>query len=214
MSNITHNELSVEDLEKLLKEKKASAEAEKAKKREQYEKERDEAVNQLVTEAKGHSEQLYGFKIFAMQMMESLRIATQEYANIRKNSKGGFSLRNNDGSKMVTLRRNVISEYDERADQALLLIRDFLETTIKKKDAQTYKTIQVLLERNKAGDLNPARVADLLKIKDNYDDERWIKAMELFTESYREREVSYNIEFYEKDEQGKDQMITLTFASL
>jgi hypothetical protein len=206
--------LSSAELKKLLAETEKNERLEREQKRKEYESKRNIKVDALVSNAQILSGRLAEFKKIAFDELESLKELANEYGDIRKGSKGGFSLRNEDGSLMVVLRRNVVSEYDERADLALGQIREFLDETIKKKDFQTYRTISVLLERNKAGDLNPSRVADLLKIKDNYEDERWKKAMELLVESYREREVSYNVEFYKKDEQGKDQMIVLNLSSI
>jgi hypothetical protein len=51
-------------------------------------------------------------------------------------------------------------------------------------------------------------------VKDNYDDPRWQKAIELFEESFRIREISYSVSFYRKDSMQKDQAIVLTFASI
>lgn len=206
--------LSSTELKKLLAEAEKQERIEKETRRKDYESKRNKKVNSMVALARTLNERLVRFKKIAFDEMEALKELANEYGDIRKGSKGGFSLRNEDGTKMVVLRRNVVTEYDERADLALGQIREFLNETIKKKDMQTYRTISVLLEKNKAGDLNPSRVADLLKIKDNYEDERWKKAMELLVESYREREVSYNLEFYQKDEQGKDQMVSLNLSSI
>ncbi|NJM14041.1 MAG: DUF3164 family protein [Bacteroidales bacterium] len=71
-----------------------------------------------------------------------------------------------------------------------------------------------LISKNKAGDFTPSQVAKLLSVRDNYADERWRKAMVLFEESYRVRDVSYSIEFFTKDNQGKDKAIMLNFSVL
>jgi hypothetical protein len=207
-------QLSTEELKKLLAAKEQEERNAKEAKRKEYEKLRNAKVDEYVETASELNRALKIFKEEAFAELERLREAAMEYGDITKRSKGGFSLRNADGSKMMVLRRNVVSEYDERADLAYSLIREFLDETIKKKDIQTYRTISVLLEKNKSGDFKPNLVADLLKIKDNYNDPRWLKAMELLPESYREREVSYNVEFYQKDSQGKDELISLNIASI
>lgn len=201
-------------LEQELAEVKAQEKAEKQAKRLDYEKKRNEVVKELVSEAKGLNEQLQAFKNKALKTMNEFSELASEYGDIRTNSRGGFSLRNNDLNLKATLRRNMTHEYDERADKAMALINDFLASTVKKKDQQAYVTIKTLLERNAKGDLKPDRVASLLKIRDNYNDERWTKALDLLEESYSPRQVSFNVEFYEVDGIGKEQPICLTFASL
>lgn len=206
--------LSTEELRKMLAEREAEEKAAKQAKRKEYESIRDQTVNSLVEDAKALSRQMADFKSRAFKMMDQSKELLKEYGGIRSNSKGGFGMRNAAGDKKAVLSRNVAHEYDERADEALTLIREFLEEKVKKKDAQTYRTVSTLLEKNTKGDLDPARVASLLKIRDNYTDEKWVKAMDLLVESYHPREVAYNVEFYEKDAQGKDQYICLSFAAL
>lgn len=209
LSQLTSAELKAALLEREKSEGKA-----KEKAKQDYEADRDRIVKFLVGIAKEIHEQLTDFKKSCHATFDTFREQSQEYGDIRTNSKGGFSLRTSDGKLLARLERNVVHEYDERADLALGLIKEFLESTIKKKDASTYRLISKLIERNKSGDLKPERVASFLSIKNNYTDERWTKAMTLLEESYREREVSYNVSFYEKDDLGKDQPIILTFASL
>ena len=182
--------------------------------KEEYERSRNLIVEQLVGTAKKLSQQLATFKGKALANMNEFHEFAKEYGEVRSNSKGGFGIRNEAGTKRVVLRRNVVNEYDERADMAINLIKDFLKDTVKKRSQADFNTISVLLEKNKQGDLRPDRVAALLRIRDNYNDKRWHQALDLLVEAYKPREVSYNVEFYEVDSQGKEQAVILTFASL
>lgn len=217
MPEITLDQLSPEQIEllkKQIKEKDANAAAAASAKKQAYLEKREMLIASLmVTAIQVHSE-LKEFKSQSVQQLEEFREVAKEYADIRSDSKGGFSLRSLDGNNLVRLDRNVVYEYDERADQALILLHEFLEDTVKKRDKKTYRALSTLLARNKAGDLHPANVAKLMAIKDNWEDERWIKALDLLKEAYREREVSYSISFYQKDAMGKDQWLSLNFSSL
>ena len=185
-----------------------------AAKKKAYEEYRDKMVAELVAEAKLHQAQLINFKVKVMSKLEKFKEKALEYGDIRSHSKGGFSLRTTDQTKMLVFERNSKPEYDERADMAEALIKNFLQDMVRVKDAQTFRTIEALMSRNSKGDFSTSSIASLLKIKDNYDDSRWIKAMKLFEESYRNRIISNSAGFYEKDENGKDEAIKLTFASL
>lgn len=206
--------VSSAELENILRERKKEEAAERSERKKEYESDRDRVVKFMVETAKGLQDQLLDFKIACHASFNDFREKSLEYGDIRTNSKGGFGLRTSDGKLLARLERNVVHEFDERADLALVLIREFLESTIKKKDLAIYKMISNLIERNKSGDLKPERVASFLNIRNNFSDERWVKAMTLLEESYREREVSYNVSFYEKDQLGKDQPVSLTFSSL
>jgi hypothetical protein len=206
--------LSVEELEQVLAEKKKEKQLQKMQEREEYEHSRDILIAQVMDRAKVLHNQMRDFKRYCLEQLESFRKSAEKYGDIRANSKGGFSLRHSATQELVSLDRNLVAEYDERAAMAEDLIKEFLEDKIKKKDLQTYRTIMALLERNKKGDLTPGRVASLLKVKDNYNDQRWIKAMDLFEESFRVRDISYSVSFFTKDSMGKDKNIVLTFSSI
>lgn len=207
--------LSVDELEKFLEQKRKEEKQEEANKRAKYEAQRNVLVINLVERAEKLHKEMAAFKRYALETLNQFSESAKKYGNVRSNSKGGFSLRNEPGDKKVMLERNVKSEWDERADIAEQLLRDFLEDMVKSKDQQTFRTIQALLTRNKiSGSFNPASINALLKIEDNYDDERWKKAMKLFKESYNNRLISMNVSFYRKDSQNKDVLIPLTFASI
>jgi hypothetical protein len=213
-NKIDLSQIPTADLEAYLAEKKKQERIEKLKARESYEAGRDVLVAQLVARAKVLNDQMRDFKQYAIDQLEAFRETANDYGDIRKNSKGGFSLRHRASGEMVSLDRNSVPEYDERAASAEELLKEFLEDKVKKRDLPTYRTIMALMERNKQGDLTPSRIGSLLKVKDNYDDARWIKAMELFEESFRIREISYSVSFFRKDSMQKDQAIVLTFASI
>ena len=218
MEKINIDTLTPEQLKQLEQQIEAKKEAKRKEKlaaRKNYETERDQMVNSLVKDAIDLHDTMSRFKAQAFHAFEQLRSLAAEYGDIPNNSKGGFSLRASDTKVKAALERNLVFEYDERCDLALNLLREFLEETIKKKDQQMYRTISTLLNKNTKGDMNPARVAELLKIKDNYADERWVKAMQLLQESYQEREVSYNVAFYVPDPTpNKDALVSLSFPSI
>ena len=212
MNNLEN--LSSADLEKLLAEKKKQEKEQRQKLKLEYEAKRDAMVSKMVALAIEQHKKLKEFKEQAMAQVEEFRELTKTYGDIKSNSKGGFGLRTKDQKYMMVLDRNTKPEYDERAGMAEQLLKEFLEDKVKKHDLKVYRTISALMERNKKGDYTPARIASLLKIKDNYDDHRWTKAMELFEESFQNRTVSMSLSFYMKDETGKDQLISLSFPSL
>jgi len=207
--------LTEEQLEAMLEKKKAEKAEKQRLAKMSYERSRDLLVSELAEEAIVLHRQMVAFKNKAMERLEGFREAAKKYGDIRGNSKGGFSLRNKEQNLKVVLERNTKSEYDERAALAESLLKEFLEDKIKVKDKQTYRTITALMTRNKkTGDFNTTSINSLIAIEDNYQDERWHKAIKLFKESFSVVEVSMNISFYKKDQSGKDEVIPLTFASL
>lgn len=206
--------MTTEQLKAELLKREKEERAAKQRQRDEYEKERNVMVSNMVEEAAELENMLLQFKKRCMNQIEAFREKANQYGDIRSHSKGGFRLRSSETQEVVSLDRNSVPDYDERANMAEDLIKDFLSDAIKKKDQQTFRTISALMERNKKGDFTPSRIASLMKVRDNYTDERWVKAMQLFEESFLVRDISYSVSFYRKDEMGKDTSICLSFASL
>ena len=215
MDKVDLSQLDAQELKKLLAEKEKQERKEREAKRKKYEKERDEMVRYLMTKAKDLNRILSEFKEEVFLRLTSFEEKARNYGDIRSNSKGGFSLRTSDNEMLVRYERNVVNEFDERADMALELIKEFLESTVKKRDQKSYIIISKLLTRNKAGDLNVSRVIQLLDLRNEFNDERWQKAMNLLEESYRDRPISYGVSFYTKNKTtGKDEQLPLNFSAI
>jgi hypothetical protein len=207
-------ELTAEELEQLLEKRKKEQAAERKKAKESYENNRNDFVSGLVNEALDLEQRLKDFKVKCFIGFENFREEAHNYGDIRTNSKGGFSLRNNNTGVMARLERNVKFENDERLDIAIPLIKEFLEDTVKKRSLADYKTISALMAKNKKGDFSTTSLNILISQKTNYDDKRWLRAIELIEESFVERGISYSVSFFTKGDTDKDEAICLNFAAL
>ncbi len=207
--------LSAKELKQLLKKKEAQERKEYEEKKRKYEEYRDKMVIEIIKEAERINKELEGFKTRVFKELDKFRKYAEKYGDIKKSSKGGFGLRTSDGKYLVRLKRDSVIEFDERADLAMSLIHDFLKDKIYKKDRKAYEIIMGLLARNKKGDLDIRRVLILLKMKNQYDDERWNKAIKLLEESTTNRQISYGLVFYKRDETtGKDEPISLSLPTI
>lgn len=207
-------ELSTQELEAMLKQRKANEakklEAEKAA----YEKNRDKKVFDIITTAKTLFRELEEFKTFCHLEMDAQAVKLAEYGKLRSNSKGGFSVTNSDDTMRVTRRRDTEPVWDERSTKAVELIKEFLGDAIKKRDVKMYEILMSFLERNANGDLEYNRVMDLYKHEDKFDDPRWKEGLRLIKESFSNHLKGYGYEFKIKNEAGKWDNILLNFSSL
>jgi len=208
------NNLSNEELLAELKRRQLDQQDQERQKREDYEATRDQIAMSLVVEAEQLSEKLVAFKQKSYTRMMTFRDMADKYGELRGNSKGGFSIRSSDGTVKVSLERNTRQEYDERANVAEQLIREFLTAMVKKRDKRSFELITSLLQRGDKGDFNPANIQTLISKEKLYEDERWRKAMQLFKEAHNTILISMNVSFYRKSNIDKDVMVPLTFASL
>lgn len=207
--------LSTQELEQLLKKRKATEAKRLEKERAEYEADRDKKVFDMLITAKNLSRELAEFKQYCHIEMDKQSIKLTEYGKIRSNSKGGFMLKNGDDTLRVTRRRDTEPSWDERAVKGESLIKDFLADTIKKKDLKLYEILIGFLERNQNGDLEYSRVMDLYKHEEKYDDPRWREGLRLMKESFSNHFKAYGYEFKMRNEAtGKWENVLLNFSSL
>lgn len=210
----TESNLSIAQLEELLKKQKAKEAKKREAEKAAYEADRDEKVHAILITAKTLFKELTEFKAYCHVEMEKQAEALNKYGKIRSNSKGGFSVTDSEDNFRVTRRRDTEPSWDERSIKAVELIKDFLSETIKKRDVKLYQILMGFLERNANGDLEYSRVMDLISHEDKYDDQRWKEGLKLIKESFSNHFKGYGYEFKHKTPDGKWQNILLNFSSL
>src|SRR5690606_19048806 len=92
------SEMTTKELEEFLKAKKKDEAAKRERDRVKYEKERDNAIDQLMTAAREAGLALTRLKDMATAVMDEQHQKLDEYGAIRKNSKGGFNVTNSAGT--------------------------------------------------------------------------------------------------------------------
>jgi hypothetical protein len=206
--------LTDEQLEQeLAARKKAKAKAaEKAKN--QYESDRDQSIQMIMTNAIDIFKDMKTFKELCHQLMDTQADKLSEYGLMRSNSKGGFSITTLDGQLRVTRTRNTEPVFDERSEKAIELIKDFLSDTVKKRDLKLYEILISLISRNKNQDLQYSEVMNLLQHEDKFEDTRWKEGLRLIKESYSNHLKGYGYEFKRKAADGKWEHLNLNFSSL
>ncbi len=212
MSDIQFTE---EQLEALLEKKRAENERKRAQEKKQYENRRDLAVENLIIKAKKIAEELKQFKEDCEKTMETQAVELSNYGKMRSNSKGGFTLTHGNGMARVKRRRDTEPVWDERSTKAIELIHAFLYDTVKKRDQDLFEILIGFIQRNKNGDLEYARVMELIQHEHKFKDERWITGLRLIKESYSNVLRGFGYELNVKNEgTGKWEFLNLNFSSI
>lgn len=208
------SELSTAELERMLAERKLNEKKQREKEREDYEKDKDHHVLELYNDAVGLSDILRQFKDKVCEVMDNQALKMADYGLIRGNSKGGFSVVHTSNDVKITRRRDTDPVWDERAVKATALIKEFLMDTVKKRDVKLFEILISFLEKNKAGEMEYAKVFNLLQHEDKFDDDRWQEGLRLLKESYSLGLKGYSYQFFGKDGEGKWQGLELNFSAL
>lgn len=212
-------DMTPEEIKAYLAKKEKATKAKKAKEMAQYVSERDSMISELIQEALELEQNLKTFKAKVHASMDEQKEKLDAYGKIRSNSKGGFHIIDKDGLFMVKRRRDTEPRWDERSDKGVALIKDFLGDKVKKRDRKTYTLIMGFLEKNANGDLEHARVMELLKHEDLYNDDRWVEGCHLVKEGYSSYLKAFGYELKtkvvtEENPTGKWQNIILSFSAL
>jgi hypothetical protein len=206
--------LSTKEIEALLAKRKSSEASKLEKEKQQYEANRDETIFKIINTAETLFKELGEFKTFCHIEMENQAVKLEGYGKIRSNSKGGFSITNADDTMRVTRRRDTEPVWDERAGKGVELMKEFLGDAIKKRDVKLYEILIGFLERNDKGDLEYARVMELYKHEDKFQDDRWKEGLRLIKEGFSNHLKGFGYEFKTKAADGKWQTLLLNFSSI
>jgi len=224
MSITTNNEsgigtafadMSIEELQDILKKKQDAETKAKQQKRKTYEAKKEELINTLGGFAVSLRGQMLDLKVEAFQDMARFRMEMLEYGEIRggEKNKGSFELRN-DRYKII-FRSQVNKNFDERAEMAEKKLKEFLASFVKKKDKSAYEVIMALMERNSTGDFDFDLINRLYKMRDKFSNPLWHEALDMFMESYSPYGTAQYIQFFEKnDTTNSYDAVVLDFAKL
>lgn len=209
-----HTDLTDEQLEQILANRKKEKQLALQKEKTAYEKAKNNNIELLMAEANEIALLMSRFKAKVHAIMNEQEIKLNEYGQIRTNSKGGFSITHVDGSQRITRRRDTKPVWDEKASKATDLIKEFLSDIIKKRDLKLYEILIKFLEKNNKGDMEYAKVFGLLEHEDKFDDKRWTEGLRLLKESYSSGFKGYAYEFQTLNQVGKWESKSLNFYAL
>ncbi|HEY5508417.1 MAG TPA: DUF3164 family protein [Paludibacter sp.] len=211
----TVDQMTTEELQAYLAERRKDELDQLNKNRGEYEKYIEVNTSRLVRKAIKLNSILTTFFDNSTKTLTEMREKLNEYGAIRANSKGGFHVKTLDGQYKLVYRYSTSCDWDERADKAEELLKDFLGDVVKKRDKDLFKVIMGLLEKNKEGKLEYGRIQTLYAQEATFDDPRWVEALRLFKESFRPVDSKMRLEFYKRSEVSqKWEPITLNLSSL
>jgi hypothetical protein len=127
-------DISIEEIQELLREKEAAAANEKSQKRKRYENKKESLINDLGSFAAMVRDTMLELKSDAFRGLTIFRGEMLEYGEIKggENNKGSFQLKND--QYKIEFSSQVNKCFDERAELAETKLKQFLSSFVKKKD--------------------------------------------------------------------------------
>ncbi|MGE4244048.1 DUF3164 family protein [Ramlibacter sp.] len=176
-------------------------------------KDRHRTVVDLCEQAKAESARLFGFKTTAMQAVtEFVERSLAQYDVAHGGKKGNVTLVSFDGRYKVVRQMQETLVFDERLQAAKALIDECVKTWSKGSSDNMKVLVNDAFQVDQQGRIATGRVLRLrtLDIKD----EKWRLAMEAIGDSVRVASTKSYVRFYERDDAGGYQPISLDVAAL
>ena len=214
MANTEEKQYSIEELQEMLAKQKKVDQKKREKEEDKYIHDRDTRVMELVDIALDLEVQMQAFKQKCHETLEEQENELKTLGKLNKKSKGGYSITHSNGTRRVTRLRRTEPFWDERAEKAIVLIKEFLYGTVKKRNVKLFDILITFIEKNKQGDLEYARVMNLIRHEDKYDDPRWKEGLKLIKDSFNNRMKGYSYEFKVEDKDKKFRNVELSFTSI
>lgn len=141
-----------------------------------------------------------------------IELCADSYGVKLDGNKGGVSLYKYDGAYLLQRTFKNRTVYDERILAAEQLIREYLATKTDDSDPELKGIIDVMLQRNKQGDL---RIAELIRLRTlKIDDPVWNQAMDIISDALNNFQTCCYFQVYKRNSQGKYDPLLLDFAAV
>lgn len=179
-------------------------------------KDRHQTVVGLCEQAKAESARLAGFKLTAVERMDSFidRSAAEYGVELRgTKGKGNVTMTSFDGKFKIVRQVQEKISFDERLQHAKELIDQCIHEWGKGSKAEIKVLVGHAFQVDKAGEISVGRVLSLRRL--DITDEKWVKAMKAINESMQVASTKAYTRFYERDDaSGEYVPITLDVAAV
>lgn len=174
---------------------------------------RDETVLKLINHAKELRSHIMSIKDIVFDEFNSfVELSANEYETKFGGKKGNISLMSFDGKYKVQIAIQDNLVFDERLQVAKSLIDECLREWTADSNDNIKAIIDNAFAVDKEGKINIRRVLSLRSL--NITDDKWQKAMQAISDATQVISSKEYMRFYERDEHGKYQQISLDFANL
>lgn len=174
---------------------------------------RDELVQEKIVRALALREQLRAFKRGAFDDIAAfVQLSAEQYGARLGGDKGNVTLLSFDGRyKLIRAIQDSIT-FDERLQAAKALIDECLNDWTEGARAELRTLVNNAFRVDQDGNIKTGEVLSLRRLK--FDDTRWQKAMTAISDAVTVVGSKTYVRFYERDERGQYQPISLDMAGV
>lgn len=179
----------------------------------EMDKERDELVCGFVSQAKALQAQMQAFKAQVFDDVAAfVQLSAEKYDVKIGGRKGNLTLFSFDGKYKLQVAVSNHIRFDEKLQAGKVLIDECLHEWAGDSRPELKALIDNAFQVDKEGNLSTARILSLRRV--DIQDDRWTRAMQAISDSVQIVGSKDYVRFYERDEQGKYQPISLDMAGV
>lgn len=198
------SKLSADEIEEILKQKRAEEQDKSRIRREAYQGIRAETATKIHSKVKEVVFDVKELFTFVQGEATAFYDVMKEYGQLVRD--GQLSFKIEECNFRMEVKTQKVKKFDERADIAAAKLIDYLGGWISKSQKGTndpmYQLAMTLLERNQNGDLDYKSVSKLYELESEFNDPEYSDIMQLFKESNVVEGTATNYYFYEKNARG------------
>ena len=174
---------------------------------------RDDLVRDVFENVLPVRDELMRLKQLALnEIHDFVELSANEYGVQLGGKKGNVTLTSFDGEFRLMVAMSDTLAFDERLQAAKKLIDECLEEWTQNSDANLKTVVQAAFDVNKQGHINTARVLGLRRLNITHD--KWTQAMTILSDSIQVLASKEYVRFYQRNTDGKYELINLDLATV
>ena len=174
---------------------------------------RDDLIKEIIAKVTPLNAQLAELKRDVINDLRSfIDISANEYGVALGGKKGNVTLTSFNGAYRIQIAMQDTLHFDERLQAAKQLIDECLHEWTQNSGADLKTIVQAAFDVNKEGQINTSRVLGLRRL--NIQNEKWLQAMNILSDSIQVQASKEYVRFYQRNKDGKYELINLDIATL
>lgn len=211
LENMTAEEKEI--LKKQLLEEEAQEKAKRKAKVEGYKTLVDETVINSIDKIKNISAQIMMSKKEVFDDFKSIMELKAELYGVKDNQQS-HTFTTSDGKISITLGNRMLDSFDDTVHTGIEKVKNYIYRVVQDENSQLLEIVNLLLKKDKNGNLKASRVMELERIAGNIDDAELSEGVQIIKEAWKPQKSKTFIEAYYKDENGNKINIPLSMTTV
>ena len=201
------------NLKKQILEEEAKEKAERKAKVEGYKSLVDETVIKAMEKVKGISNQITTIKKEVFDDFKSILELKAELYGVKDNQQS-HTFTTSDGKISITLGYRMLDSFDDTVHAGIEKVKNYIYKTVQGENTHLLEIVNLLLKKDKNGNLKASRVMELEKIAGNINDVELTEGVQIIKEAWKPQRSKTFIEAYYKNENGNKINIPLSMTTV